>query len=52
MSSSPTKFFRFWPVRANGEDLKRFHCTDERLSIEGYADMIRFYRRRLENAAG
>jgi carboxypeptidase PM20D1 len=46
------KIFRFSPVRATGEDLKRFHGTNERLSIEGYADMIRFYRRLLENAAG
>jgi carboxypeptidase PM20D1 len=46
------KIFRFSPVRANGEDLKRFHGTNERLSVEGYADMIRFYRRLLENAAG
>ena len=44
--------FRFSPVRANSDDLKRFHGTDERLSIEGYADMIRFYRRLIENAAG
>jgi acetylornithine deacetylase/succinyl-diaminopimelate desuccinylase-like protein len=33
-------------------DLKRFHGTNERLSIEGYADMIRFYRRLIENSAG
>ncbi|MGL6061345.1 MAG: M20 family peptidase [Bradyrhizobium sp.] len=46
------KIFRFSPVRATGEDLKRFHGTNERLSVEGYADMIRFYRRLLENAAG
>jgi carboxypeptidase PM20D1 len=46
------KIFRFSPVRANAEDLKRFHGTNERLSIEGYADMIRFYRRLMENAAG
>jgi carboxypeptidase PM20D1 len=46
------KIFRFSPVRANGEDLKRFHGTNERLSVEGYADMIRFYRRLMENAAG
>jgi carboxypeptidase PM20D1 len=46
------KIFRFSPVRANGEDLKRFHGTNERLSVEGYADMIRFYRRLLENSAG
>ncbi|WP_454623803.1 M20 family peptidase [Bradyrhizobium cenepequi] len=44
--------FRFSPVRANSEDLKRFHGTNERLSIEGYADMIRFYRRLIENNAG
>jgi len=42
--------FRFSPVRANSEDLKRFHGTNERLSIANYADMIRFYRRLLENA--
>ena len=46
------KIFRFSPVRANADDLKRFHGTNERLSIEGYADMIRFYRRLIENAAG
>ena len=46
------KIFRFSPVRANSEDLKRFHGTNERLPVEGYADMIRFYRRLIENAAG
>jgi len=40
--------FRFSPVRANSEDLKRFHGTNERLSIANYADMIRFYRRLME----
>jgi carboxypeptidase PM20D1 len=44
--------FRFSPVRANSEDLKRFHGTNERLSIKTYADMIRFYRRLIENSAG
>jgi carboxypeptidase PM20D1 len=34
------------------QDLKRFHGTNERLIIEGYADMIRFYRRLIENSAG
>lgn len=43
--------FRFSPVRANSEDLKRFHGTNERLSIANYADMIRFYRRLMENTA-
>ena len=46
------KIFRFSPVRANSDDLKRFHGTNERLPVEGYADMIRFYRRLIENAAG
>src|SRR5689334_4380716 len=45
------KIFRFSPVRANSEDLKRFHGTNERLPVEGYADMIRFYRRLLGSAA-
>jgi carboxypeptidase PM20D1 len=44
--------FRFSPVRADSNDLKRFHGTNERLSIEGYADMIRFYRRLIKNSAG
>lgn len=43
--------FRFSPVRANSEDLKRFHGTNERLSVENYADMIRFYRRLVQNTA-
>jgi carboxypeptidase PM20D1 len=44
--------FRFSPVRATSDDLKRFHGTNERLRVEGYADMIRFYRRLIENSAG
>ncbi|QEA12791.1 M20 family peptidase [Comamonas flocculans] len=37
--------FKFSPVRADSEDLKRFHGTNERLSVQGYADAIRFYQR-------
>ena len=37
--------FKFSPVRANAEDLKRFHGTNERLSAANYADAIRFYLR-------
>jgi carboxypeptidase PM20D1 len=44
------KIFRFQPVRTTGEDLKRVHGTNERLSIANYGDMIRFYRRLIENA--
>ncbi|WP_295846285.1 M20 family peptidase [Tardiphaga sp.] len=43
--------FRFSPVRANAEDLTRFHGTNERLSVANYGDMIRFYRRLMQNAA-
>ena len=43
--------FRFTPVRATIDDLKRFHGTNERLSVSNYADMIRFYRRLLQNTA-
>ncbi|MBI3701481.1 MAG: M20 family peptidase [Afipia sp.] len=44
--------YRFTPVRATTEDLKRFHGTNERLSISNYGDMIRFYGRLLQNTAG
>ena len=37
--------FKFSPIRANSEDLKRFHGTNERLEIGNYADAIRFYHR-------
>jgi carboxypeptidase PM20D1 len=37
--------FRFDPVRMASADLDRPHGTNERISIEGYKDMIRFYRR-------
>jgi carboxypeptidase PM20D1 len=47
-----TNVFRFSPVRAKPEDLSRFHGTNERLSVQNYADMIRFYRRLMQNSAG
>ncbi|WP_237219079.1 M20 family peptidase [Rhodoferax aquaticus] len=37
--------FKFSPIRANSEDLTRFHGTNERLSVKNYADAIRFYHR-------
>ncbi len=43
--------FKFSPVRANAEDLKRFHGTNERLSINNYAEAIRFYHRLLSEGA-
>lgn len=46
------KMFRFFPVRARPEDLSRFHGTNEKLSVENYVDIIRFYRRFMQNVAG
>ena len=43
--------FRFMPVRFNSEDLKRPHGTDERISVEQLADMVRFYHRLISEAA-
>lgn len=43
--------FRFSPVRAKPADLARFHGTDERISIENLAELIRFYHRLVEQAA-
>jgi carboxypeptidase PM20D1 len=44
--------YRFSPVRARAEDLSRFHGTDERISIENYVEMIRFYETLIRHAAG
>lgn len=44
--------YRFSPVRAGPEDLSRFHGTDERLSVDNLVEMIRFYHRLLQRAAG
>jgi len=44
--------FRFLPVRAKPEDLKRIHGTNERIAIANYAEMIEIYAeliRRVDN---
>jgi carboxypeptidase PM20D1 len=43
--------FKFSPVRANAEDLKRFHGTNERIAVSNYAELIRFYHRLLTQGA-
>jgi len=43
--------YKFSPIRANGEDLKRFHGTNERLSVQNYAEAIRFYHRLIPQVA-
>lgn len=43
--------FRFSPVRAKPEDLARFHGTNERISADNLAELIRFYHRLLTMGA-
>ena len=45
MTELTTNVYRFLPVRATGDDLARFHGTNERISIANYADLIRFFQR-------
>jgi carboxypeptidase PM20D1 len=35
--------FRFAPFRVSKEDFRGVHGTDERIRVDGYLDMIRFY---------
>jgi carboxypeptidase PM20D1 len=42
--------FRFLPVVLSNEDLKRIHGINERISVENYKDVIRFYVRLIENS--
>jgi carboxypeptidase PM20D1 len=43
--------YRFAPQVATPSDLKRIHGIDERLSVDGFADAVRFYTRFIENAS-
>ncbi|WP_236674919.1 M20 family peptidase [Piscinibacter sp. HJYY11] len=40
--------YRFTPLRVTPADTTRFHGTDERVSVKGYHDMVRFYHRLLQ----
>lgn len=42
--------YRFMPIRLSIDDTQRIHGTNERIPVEGYAGMVRIYRRLLENA--
>jgi carboxypeptidase PM20D1 len=41
--------YRFLPLRMTTEDLQRMHGTNERISIENYAELVRFYAQLLLN---
>ncbi len=42
--------YRFSPVRASADDLKRFHGTNERISTANLAELVSFYVQLLRNA--
>ncbi|MGH8504940.1 MAG: M20 family peptidase [Stenotrophobium sp.] len=44
--------YNFTPNLFTPADIPRIHGINERVSVSGYADMIRFYMRLLHNAAG
>jgi carboxypeptidase PM20D1 len=43
--------YRFSPMRARLEDLKRFHGTNERISTANYVELIQFYHQLIGNAS-
>lgn len=43
--------YRFMPIRFKSQDLARVHGTDERISSDQLADMVRFYFRLLQQSA-
>ena len=44
--------FRFVPIRLTSQDLPRIHGTDERISVENFAEIVRFYAQLIENTSG
>lgn len=41
--------YRFVPMRLKADDIQRIHGTNERIAIDNYADIIRFYVQVLRN---
>ncbi|MFP4501026.1 MAG: M20 family peptidase [Candidatus Hydrogenedentota bacterium] len=44
--------YRFLPVVFQTEDLERLHGTNERLAVNDYLALVRFYQQLMRNAAG
>ncbi len=44
------QIYRYSPAFISREDLPRYHGVNERISLENYRQMIRFYRRLIENS--
>jgi carboxypeptidase PM20D1 len=51
-ASLSDQVFRFSPVRTRPEDLGRFHGTNERIAVANLVELVRFYHRLMEQAAG
>ena len=43
--------YRFLPSRLTSEDLPRIHGTNERISVENFAEIVRFYAQLMLNTA-
>jgi carboxypeptidase PM20D1 len=43
--------YRFSPLRARPEDLERVHGTNERVSVEDYGQIVKFYVQLMRNSA-
>ena len=41
---------RFYPFRMGPDDLKRPHGTDERIGVENYTEVVRFYAQMIKNS--
>jgi carboxypeptidase PM20D1 len=44
--------YRFSPLWVTQEDMERVHGTDERIAVEDYARVVRFYAQLLRNTVG
>ncbi len=44
--------FRFIPTRMTSEDLTRVHAANERIGVENYLEIIRFFIQQIRNSAG
>jgi carboxypeptidase PM20D1 len=46
-----SNIYRFAPFRVRPEDMSRVHGTNERISVENYAQCVRFYHQLIINSA-